>query len=175
MADINFIRVTKNVESTFSSSPRHMALWKSQQGDHISKWLRMVPIYGLRQIINGKTCHFVLCHRLGIPLFSDSKPCSCSRVFVVDIYRDHVVSCAGIIGIKHHHNVVCDTLVDICYFSGISAGKKVRLDGRHDKPLCPAAMLLHSWDGGLDACVDLTRSSSLTELEADAVILLKRI
>nr|GEZ54213.1 reverse transcriptase domain-containing protein [Tanacetum cinerariifolium] len=33
----------------------------------------------------------------------------------------HVVSCAGVIGIKHRHNVVRDTLVDICYRSGISA------------------------------------------------------
>ncbi|GKA21523.1 putative reverse transcriptase domain-containing protein, partial [Tanacetum coccineum] len=46
---------------------------------------------------------------------------ACSRVFAGDIYGDHVVSCVGIIGIKHHHNVVRDTLVDICYRSGISA------------------------------------------------------
>nr|GEY55976.1 hypothetical protein [Tanacetum cinerariifolium] len=65
----------------------------------------------------------------GILLFSGSKPCSaCSRVFVGDIYGDHVVSCAGIIGIKHRHNVVRDTLVDICYRSGISAGLDVCVD-----------------------------------------------
>nr|GEW69927.1 anaphase-promoting complex subunit 2 isoform X1 [Tanacetum cinerariifolium] len=48
----------------------------------------------------------------------------------------HVVSCAGIIGIKHRHNVVRDTLVDICYRSGILAGKEVDigLDGGRDKP-----------------------------------------
>nr|GEV26440.1 hypothetical protein [Tanacetum cinerariifolium] len=55
----------------------------------------------------------------------------CSRVFNADIYGDHVVSCAGIVGIKYRHNVVRDTLVDICYRSGISAGKEVDigLDG----------------------------------------------
>ncbi|GJW25839.1 hypothetical protein Tco_0039650 [Tanacetum coccineum] len=99
-------------------------------------------------------------------LFSVSKPCSgCSRVFVGDIYGDHVLSCAGIISIKHHHNVVCDTLVDICYRSGISAGKEVdiRLEGARDKPLRPADMLLYSWDRGLDVCIDLTGSSPLTQ------------
>ncbi|GKF23736.1 hypothetical protein Tco_0076058, partial [Tanacetum coccineum] len=32
-----------------------------------------------------------------------------------------------------------------------------------DKPLRPADMLLYSWDGGLDVCVDLTGSSPLTQ------------
>ncbi|GJW05844.1 hypothetical protein Tco_1568267 [Tanacetum coccineum] len=108
---------------------------------------------------------------------------SCSRVFAEDIYGDHVVSCAGIIGIKHRHNVVHDTLVDICYRSGISAGKEVdiRLDGRRDKPLRPVDMLHYSWDGGLDVCAAIGYGflpfsfSSLGELEADTVILLKRI
>nr|GEU50656.1 zf-CCHC domain-containing protein/UBN2 domain-containing protein [Tanacetum cinerariifolium] len=138
-----------------------------------------------------------------------------------NIYGDHAVSCAGIIGIKHRHNVVRDTPVDICYRSRISAGKEVDigLDVGRDKPLRPADILLYSWDGGLDVCVDLIESSplkqtgmvdfipglavidvaqrkrgkymdkcaaigygflpfsfsSLEELEADAIILLKRI
>ncbi|GJW42200.1 hypothetical protein Tco_0070999, partial [Tanacetum coccineum] len=89
----------------------------------------------------------------------------CSRVFAGDIYGDHVVSCVGIIGIKHRHNVVRDTLVDICFCSGISAGKEVDigLDGGGDKPLRPTNVLLYSWDGGLDVCVDLTGSKSLTQ------------
>ncbi|GJU80541.1 hypothetical protein Tco_1282906, partial [Tanacetum coccineum] len=90
---------------------------------------------------------------------------ACSRVFDEDIYGDHVVSCAGIIGIKHRHNVVRDTFIDICYRSGISAGKEVDigLNGGCDKLLRPADMLLYSWDGGLDVCVDLTGSSPLTQ------------
>ncbi|GJZ87282.1 hypothetical protein Tco_0658892 [Tanacetum coccineum] len=158
------------VQSTFSLSPRQMALWTSQMEDYTSDWLRTVPISGLVQLVQG--------------------------FFAGDIYGDHVVSCAGIIGIKHRHNVVRDTLVDICYRSGISAGKEVDigLDGGRDKPLRPADMLLYSWDGGLDVCVDLTGSSPLTQTgmvdfvpgravidaaqrkrEADAVTLLKRI
>nr|GEV93593.1 ABC transporter A family member 9-like [Tanacetum cinerariifolium] len=93
-------------------------------------------------------------------------PCStCSKVFAGDIYVDHAVSCAGIIGIKHRHNVVGDTLVDICYRSGISGGKEfnIGLDEGRDKPLRPTDMLLYSWDGGLDVCVDLTGSSPLTQ------------
>ncbi|GJZ03736.1 putative reverse transcriptase domain-containing protein [Tanacetum coccineum] len=166
MADIYFTRVTKDVESSFSLSPRQMALWQSQREDHTSDWLRVVPISGLGQTMNGKTYRSVLCYRLGVPLFSVSKPCSaCSRVFAGDIYGDHAVSCAGIIGIKHRHNMVRDTLVDICFRSGISAGKEVDigLDGGHDEKLRPADMLLYSWDGGLDVCVDLTGSSPLTQ------------
>ncbi|GJS99829.1 hypothetical protein Tco_0820999 [Tanacetum coccineum] len=145
-----------------------MALWKSQMEDHTSDWLRAVPISGLGQTMNGKTYRCVLCYRLGVPLFSILKPCSaCSRVFAEDIYRDHDVSCAGIINIKHRHNVVRDTLVNICYWSGISAGKEIDigLEGGCDKPLRPADMLLYSWDGGLDVCVDLTGSSPLTQTE----------
>nr|GFB90854.1 hypothetical protein [Tanacetum cinerariifolium] len=109
--------------------------------------------------MNDKTYRCVLYYRLGIFLFSVSKPClACSRVFAGDIYGDHDVSCAGIIGIIY---------VDICYRSGISAGKEVDigLDEGGDKPLRPADMLLYSWDGGLDVCVDLTGSSPLTQTE----------
>ncbi|GKA30369.1 putative reverse transcriptase domain-containing protein, partial [Tanacetum coccineum] len=82
-----------------------------------------------------------------------------------DVYRDHVVSCAGVIGIKHRHKAVRDTLVDICFRSGISAGKEfdIGLGGGRDKALRHADMLLYSWDGGLDVCVDLTGSSPLTQ------------
>ncbi|GJT78801.1 hypothetical protein Tco_1045526 [Tanacetum coccineum] len=93
-------------------------------------------------------------------------PCSaCSRVFTEYIYGDHVVSCASHIGIKHRHNVVRDTLVDICFWSRILVGKEVDIglsDGL-DKPLRPVDMLLYSWDKGLDVCVDLTGSSPLTQ------------
>ncbi|GJR24061.1 putative reverse transcriptase domain-containing protein [Tanacetum coccineum] len=152
--------------------------------------------------MNGKTYRCVLCYRLGVPLFSVSKSCSaCSKVFIGDVYGDHAVSCAGVIGIKHRHNAVRDTLVDICFRSGISAGKEVDigLSGDGDKALRHADILIYSWDGGLDVCVDLTGSSPLTqtgmtdfapaigygflpfsfsslgELEANAVTLLKRI
>ncbi|GJR39358.1 hypothetical protein Tco_1215042 [Tanacetum coccineum] len=155
MTDIYFTRVTKNAESTFSLSPRQMALWTSQREDHTSDWLRTILIFGLGQTMNA-----------------------CSRVFAGDIYGDHAVSYAGIIGIKHRHNVVRDTLVDICYRSGISAGKEIDigLDGGCDKPLRPTYMLLYSWDGGLDVYGFFPFSfSSLGELEADAVTLLKRI
>nr|GEV96860.1 hypothetical protein [Tanacetum cinerariifolium] len=114
----------------------------SQKEDHTSDWLRTVHISRLGQTMNA-----------------------CSRVFDGDIYGDHAVSCVRIIGIKHHHNVVRDTLVDICYRSRISAGKEVDigLDVGCDKPLRPADMLLYSCGEGLDVCVDLTGSSHLTQ------------
>nr|GEU47681.1 hypothetical protein [Tanacetum cinerariifolium] len=81
------------------------------------------------------------------------------------LWRPCCISCVGIIGIKHRHNVVRDTLVDICFRSGISPGKEVDngFGGGCDKPLRPANMLLYSWDIGLDVCVDLTWSSPLTQ------------
>ncbi|GKB19002.1 hypothetical protein Tco_0852925 [Tanacetum coccineum] len=82
-----------------------------------------------------------------------------------DIYGDLLAICRLVLlGIKHRHNVVRITLVDICFRSGISAGKEVDigLGGGCDKALRHADMLLYSWDGGLDVCVDLTGSSPLT-------------
>ncbi|GKD35918.1 hypothetical protein Tco_1251427, partial [Tanacetum coccineum] len=89
----------------------------------------------------------------------------CSKVSAGDIYGDHVVSCVGVVCIKHWHNIVRDTLVDICFLSEISAGKEddIGLGGGRDKPLRPADMLLYSWDIGLDVCVDLIGSSPLTQ------------
>ena len=87
----------------------------------------------------------MLCYRLGVPLFSVSTSCSaCSRVFSRDIFGDHAVSCAGMVGIKHRHNVVRDTLVDVYYRSGISARKEVDigLSGGNDGALRPADVLL---------------------------------
>nr|GFB29558.1 ABC transporter A family member 9-like [Tanacetum cinerariifolium] len=67
--------------------------------------------------------------------------------------------------LKHHHNIVSDIIVDICYRYGISASKKVDigLNGVRDKPLRPANMLLYLWDGGIDVCEDLTGSSHLAQ------------
>nr|GEY76615.1 hypothetical protein [Tanacetum cinerariifolium] len=164
--NIYFTRVTKDAISTFSLSSRQMALWQSQMEDHTSDWLRAVPISVLGQNINGRTYRCVLCYRLGVPLFSVTKSClTCSRIYMGDIYGDHALLCDGIVGIKHQHNVVRDTLVDICYRSGISSGKEVDigLGGERDKSLRPADVLLYSWDGGRDICVDLTGSSPLTQ------------
>ncbi|GJS90862.1 hypothetical protein Tco_0773498 [Tanacetum coccineum] len=127
-----------------------MASWKSQIEDHTSDWLRAVSISGLGQTMNDRTYRYVLCYRLGVPLFSVPKPCSaCSRVFTRDIYRDHAVSCAVIVGIKHRHNLVRDTIADICFRYGISDGKEIDigLGGGCDKPLRHADMLLYSLDG----------------------------
>ncbi|GJX77420.1 putative reverse transcriptase domain-containing protein [Tanacetum coccineum] len=166
MADIYFTQVTKDVESSVCLSPRQIALWQSQREEHTSDWLRVVPISRLGQTMNSKTYCCVLCYRLGVPLFSISKPCSAySKVFTGDVYGDHAVSCVGVISIKHRHNAVRDTLVDIYFRLGISAGKEVDigLGGGRDKALRPTDMLLYSWEGWLDVCVDLTGSSPLTQ------------
>ncbi|GKA92806.1 hypothetical protein Tco_0814731 [Tanacetum coccineum] len=118
--------------------------------------------------MNGKTYHCVLCYRLGISLFSVSKPYSaCSRVFTRDIYGDHDVSSAGIICIKHRHNVVRDTLVDICYRSGILA------DLTGSSPLTQTRMA--DFVSG-HAMIDVSQHKLVKwELEADTETFLKRI
>nr|GEV57035.1 hypothetical protein [Tanacetum cinerariifolium] len=50
---IYFTRVTQIAESTFSLSPRQIALWQSQMEDHRSDSLKVVPISGLGQTMNG--------------------------------------------------------------------------------------------------------------------------
>lgn len=153
LADIYFKRVTQMAESTFCLSSRQMELWRSQKEDYTSDWLRVVPISGLGQTMNARTYRCVLCYRLGVPLFSVQMPCSaCSKVFTGDIYGDHAVSYPGTIGIKHRHNMVRDTLVDICSRSGVSARKEVDigLGGEREQFLRPADILLYSWDGGQD-------------------------
>ncbi|GKA54974.1 hypothetical protein Tco_0753923 [Tanacetum coccineum] len=164
--DDTFCVFNNAMEIDFLSTPSEMALWQSQREEHTSDWLHVVPISGLGQTMNGKTYRYVMCYRLGVPLFYVSKPSSaCSKVFTGDVYGDHAMSYAGVIGIKHRHNTVRDTLIDICSRSGISAGKEVDIGlGRDgDKALRPADMLLYSWEGRLDVCVDLTGSSPLTQ------------
>ncbi|GJV48598.1 hypothetical protein Tco_1438810 [Tanacetum coccineum] len=119
-------KLLRHSESIFSLSSRHMALWKSQMEDHTFDWLRVVlAVLGLLKSIYG------------------------------GYYGDHAISCAGIISIKHRHNVVRDTLIKICFRSGILAGKEVNngLGGGCDKPLCPTDMLLYS-----EECNDLTEA-----------------
>ncbi|GKB04677.1 putative reverse transcriptase domain-containing protein [Tanacetum coccineum] len=180
----------------FLSNSREMALWKSQREEHTSERLRVVPISRLGQTMNGKTYRCVLCYRLGVPLFLVSKSCSaCSKVFTGDVYGDHDVSCAGFIGIKHQHNAVRDTLVGICFRSGISAGKEVEigLGGGRDKGLRPTGMAdFVPGRAVIDAaqrkrvkymtkCADIRYGflpfsfSSFGELEKDVVTLLKRV
>ncbi|GKF07434.1 hypothetical protein Tco_0041658, partial [Tanacetum coccineum] len=103
--------------------------------------------------------------------------------FCWDIYGDHAVSCAGIIGIKHRHNVVRDTLIDICFRSGISAGKEVDigLDGDFVPGRAVIDAAQHKRVKYMAKCAAIGYGflpfsfSSLGELEADAVTLLKRI
>nr|GEU38104.1 hypothetical protein [Tanacetum cinerariifolium] len=116
-------------------------------------------------------------------------------VFARDIYGDHVVSCTGIIGIKHRHNVVRDTLVDICFSYGISAGKEVDigLDLIGSSPLTqigmvdflPGRVMIEAAQRKRlkyeTKCTDIGYGflpfsfSSFGELEKDAVALLKWI
>ncbi|GJY34819.1 hypothetical protein Tco_0419288 [Tanacetum coccineum] len=104
-----------------------------------------------------------------------------------DIYGDHASTCAGIIGIKHHRNVMRDTLVNICYFLGISADMtgsspltQTRMaDFVHGRAVIVAAQCKHV--KYMAKCTAIGYGflpfsfSSLGELEEDAVTLMNRI
>ncbi|GJZ94183.1 ribonuclease H-like domain-containing protein [Tanacetum coccineum] len=123
----------------------------------------------LEDLLIFKILVYLQCHMNdeGVPLFSVSKPFSpCSKVFTGDFYRDHAVSCAGIIGIKHRHNVVRDTLVDICFRSGILTGKEVDI-GLVEVVTKPYVLRICYFIYGMERL--------MWEFEVDSVTLLKRI
>nr|GEX90751.1 hypothetical protein [Tanacetum cinerariifolium] len=111
---------------------------------------------------------------------------ACSRVFARDIYGDHVVSCAGIIAIKHRHNVVYVT-----YTRGMEDLMCVDLTG--SSPLTQTELVdfvpgravidvaQRKRGKYMDKCAAIGYGflpfsfSSLGELEADVITLLKRI
>ncbi|GKD67701.1 hypothetical protein Tco_1321791, partial [Tanacetum coccineum] len=104
MADHIFTRVTKDAESSYSLSPRQMALWQSQKEDPHPDWLRVVPISGPGTYYNGKAYRSVsVITVVRRPLFFSPTPCQLcfKRVFKFeDIYEDHrYIMCLGIIGI----------------------------------------------------------------------------
>ncbi|GJT17161.1 hypothetical protein Tco_0875867 [Tanacetum coccineum] len=137
-------RHMKRRKSFVEENQFYIQIELSHMEDHTSDWLRVVPISGLRQVMNA-----------------------CSRVFASNIYGDHVVSCAGIVRIKYRHNIVRDTLVDICFRSGILVAKDVDI-GLGSSPLTQIGMI----DFVPEACCD---RGCIMELEKDAVTLMKRI
>ncbi|GJU82588.1 hypothetical protein Tco_1284953 [Tanacetum coccineum] len=144
---------------------------------------KLADIYFTRATQTAKSTFSLSSRQMALwcPLFSVLNSCSaCSNVFLGDICGDHDVSCAGIIGIKHRHNVVRDTMVDICFRSGISAEKETGMvdfvpgraviDATHRKRVKYEAKCANIGYGFLPFSF-----SSLGELEKDAVNLLKRI
>ncbi|GKB92251.1 hypothetical protein Tco_0964523 [Tanacetum coccineum] len=164
MADIYFTWVTKNAESTFSLSPRQIALWTSQMEDHTSDWLMKVHISGLGQTMNGKTYRCVLCYRLGIPLFYVSKPCSaCSRV-LLGIFTEIMLYYVLVLLVLSITIMLCVIpSLTYAFVRGFQLVRKLISGWMGGATNHYVHMLLYSWDGGLDVCVDLTESSPLTQ------------
>nr|GEY78196.1 serine/threonine-protein kinase WAG1-like [Tanacetum cinerariifolium] len=124
--------------------------------DHTSDWLRTVSISGLGQTMNGKDLPLCFVLSVRYPLIVCFEALlSLFKGFAEDIYGDHAVSCAVVIGIKHSHNVVCHTLVDICYRSGISGGSRGYLAEADPK-------VLHDSDIGARTAVYIFNSISFT-------------
>ncbi|GJX42389.1 hypothetical protein Tco_0257379 [Tanacetum coccineum] len=95
---------------------------------------------------------------------------ACSNVFAEDIYGDHVVSCAGIVGINIGITLCAIPLLTFVFGAGFQLEKKlilglevdIEICKGLDKPLRPADVAL-LMDIGHDVCVDLTWSSPLTQ------------
>ncbi|GJZ32696.1 hypothetical protein Tco_0578132 [Tanacetum coccineum] len=100
---------------------------------YLKRYLMLVPNTYVSGMIGMNSARYV-------DVFGTLSKAACLRVFAGDIYGDHTVSCASIIGIKHCHNLVRDTLVDICLCLGISADHDVCMDLTGSSPLKQSGM-----------------------------------
>lgn len=116
--------------------------------------------------MNGRTYRCVLCYHLGVPLFSISKPCSaCSGVFSGDIMETMMYRVLVLLVLNIDITLCVIPLSTYVFGQGFQLVKKLisgLLEGMTNPYILPD-MLLYSWDGGLDVCVDLTGSSPLTQ------------
>nr|GEX49748.1 hypothetical protein [Tanacetum cinerariifolium] len=110
--------------------------------------------------MNGKTYRYMFCSELGVPLFSVLKSCSaCSRIFTGDIYADHVVSCADIVVI----NIGITPLSTSVLGPGFRPVRKL-ISSMMEVVTNPYVQwICYSTRRQRAGCVDLTRSSPLTQ------------
>ncbi|XP_026399180.1 uncharacterized protein LOC113295035 [Papaver somniferum] len=126
-------------------------------------WLFRTSSSGLNQCLGPRQFRYVLCYRLGIPLFVENGLCSsCSKS--MDIFGDHALHCDKDVGIKLRHDFVRDIVADICYKAGVPARKEVSLGflSDDDKGLRPADILVLNWENGKVVCMDVTGVSPFT-------------
>lgn len=157
LATVYFDAVKKNLTSNFKLSERDSFLWQSNQVKHAMDFLLAIPIPGLNQQIGSRQFSAILCYRLGIPLFEpDSLFPFCKRE--MDVFGDHAVHCTNEVGLKFRHDLVRDTIADICYRDGVPARKEVDLGllANNDISLRPTDVLVLNWDNGRDVCFDMT-------------------
>jgi len=76
----------------------------------------------------------------------------------MDQWEDHAVHCSSEVGVKFRHDLVRDTLFDICSKVGIMARKEAPMGflSEDGKDLRPADLLLFNWFRGKDVCLDVT-------------------
>ncbi|XP_026428642.1 uncharacterized protein LOC113324540 [Papaver somniferum] len=179
LAVVYFDAVNKDLTTNFKLSERDSMLGKSNRMKHALDFLMAIPIVGLNQKIGARQFSAVLCYRLGIPLFELDSMCPfCKRE--MDIFGDHAVHCANEVCLKFIHDLVHDTIADICYRVGLPARKEADLGllSNNGTSLRPADILVYNWDNGRDVCLDVTiispfagsRTLELGQALKDAVI-----
>lgn len=149
--------VKRKLPTKFTLTTRDAFLWQSNKLNHVMDFLKAIPIPGLGQSLGPRQFRVVAQYRLGIPLFPEDSKCSCCGR-AMDVYGDHALHCASEVGIKFRHNLVRDLVMDICYRSGVAAGKEVALGFLSDNnnALKPADILIYNWENGQDTCFDVT-------------------
>ncbi|CAH9065162.1 unnamed protein product [Cuscuta europaea] len=95
-------------------SCRDLAIWRSNKVKHAMDLLLAIPAEGLGQTISPRQFTVILAYRLDIPLFQDGATCSCC-LGSMDTWGDHALRCSSLIGPNFRHNLVRDTVVDICF------------------------------------------------------------
>ena len=137
-------------------------------------WLVAPPIRALGLHLQPEEFVMATKLRLGIAMFSSDSPCpACQRPS--DVQGDHALCCSHWGERITRHNLLRDHLHDLAASACLSPVK----EGRHLLPGAnrrPADILIHSWDGGCDAALDVTVVHPLqTEFVSGAALTLQAL
>ncbi|XP_026453755.1 uncharacterized protein LOC113355179 [Papaver somniferum] len=141
--------VVKDMPTKFDMSARDLALWKCNKSDHAQDFVKAIPVEGLNQQVGPQQFGGVLRYRLGIPLFTQGSQCAFFNRYM-DFYGDHALALCSEGRTQILHDLVCDTITDMCFRAGDPTRKEVDLSflSNDGGALRPADILVHSWENG---------------------------
>ena len=142
---------------------RMRCLGNPRSGD----WLTVVPSPSLGLHLRGQEFTIALRYRLGVPVYGREAPCpACDRLS--DILGDHALGCGSQGGRIARHNLLRHALHQTAASASLAPVKEGRflLPGRDARP---ADLLIPRWEGGKDACLDVTVVSPLQQAMVQGV------
>lgn len=148
------------MRTKYNMTQRDLALWQNNKTKHTQAYLMPIPKEGL-DLVNLVSA--ILGYRPGVPLFAKDSLCSCCGNFIY-VFGDHGIHCTHEVGLKFFHDIVRDTLSDICFRVGVQAKTEASLgflanDGGEARP---ADILVLNRDNGRDTCFVVTGVSPFT-------------